>query len=421
MNRTEPLLPDNPTPTIKAPLTAEETARILSAWQLTPAQHSSILQTQILPAELHPFLPSTTNNTNQLPTITASTTRPKAVLILGQTGAGKTRLAPLLLSALTSLSPTRTPLHLIADTFKTYHPFYTTCLSQHPNLASRLTRRDAAAWLLAVCTHAAQAHHPAVLVETACRRPSDFQRIVKAFATEGYDVRVVVLAVPPALSRLGILVRYWRRLPEAGSQRHGLPVRLTPRVVHDESWEGLRVAVGWVDRLLLLLFRATHSPASSTTIGTTGTAGAGGGRKEGDKEEEEEELEEEEEEEGRVERVVVVRRNGGVVYDSETSRRSKGQEEAGEAGEVSWALEQEWVKGLSVEERRTAEEDLQMLRGLGDPDVDREIDEVEGLLAELGSHEPVGNVVPFDAVNFVSTSVVRLPHCLDILGHHVGH
>ena len=83
-----------------------------ASWHLTPAQHAHILHTQIIPTELGPYLP--------VPP-TATSKKPLAILILGQTGAGKTRFTPSL------LAPLDNPLHLIADTFKTYHPFYTTC------------------------------------------------------------------------------------------------------------------------------------------------------------------------------------------------------------------------------------------------------------------------------------------------------
>ncbi|KAK4043243.1 zeta toxin domain-containing protein, partial [Parachaetomium inaequale] len=207
---------------------------------------TDILHTQILPTELHPFLPSPTSSPPNV-TPRRRQKKPLAVLLLGQTGAGKTRLAPLLLSAFPPSQESPPPLHLIADTYKTYHPSYSACLASHrPELASRLTSAAAAAWLHSVCVHAAQSHIPNILIETACRREGDFERLAETFLGQGYVVRVVVLGVPAALSRLGVMVRYWMRLPEAGPAR-GLPVRLTPRGVHDGSFGGVGGAVGWVD------------------------------------------------------------------------------------------------------------------------------------------------------------------------------
>ncbi|EEY20580.1 zeta toxin family protein [Verticillium alfalfae VaMs.102] len=75
--------------------------------------------------------------------------------------------------------------------------------------------------------------------------PDDFTALAAALHDAGYRVEVVVLAVPRPLSRLGILTRFHEKLPEAGSR--GLPVRLTPIKVHDDSYNGLLNAAQWID------------------------------------------------------------------------------------------------------------------------------------------------------------------------------
>ncbi|KAF3352779.1 hypothetical protein VdG1_08716 [Verticillium dahliae VDG1] len=118
----------------------------LTSYILPTQTSDDIFKSQILPAEFPSLAPAPQTQAGQ---------RPLAVLIVGQTGAGKTRLAPAVLKAQTALRGS--PAHIIADTYKTYHP----------------------------------------------------------------------------------------SLPEAGSR--GLPVRLTPIKVHDDSYSGLLDAAQWID------------------------------------------------------------------------------------------------------------------------------------------------------------------------------
>ncbi|KAK3296255.1 zeta toxin-domain-containing protein [Chaetomium fimeti] len=437
--------PSNPPTTNTASRSPEEIARLLAGWQITPETHAHILHTRILPTVLHPFLPAAEESTaNPQP---QPQPQPLAVLLLGQTGAGKTHLAPLLANAFSQQPPSpfpspstsppqpgsqplpqhpplstpqptppgqpphpnrrrNPPLHLTADAYKTHHPHFHTCLAAlpaTPHLASRLAGPDAARWLEEVCAAAAQARVD-VLVETACRRGGGGEgmgRLVGGFVQKGYGVRVVVLGVASGVSWLGVVGRFWRGVMEMEVEKGGegevkgdgeggdgkkgdggnrekgegredkekggrqcelggpMPLRLTPRVVHDESLEGLRGAVGWLD-------------------------GEGARASEDDK--------------GRVERVVVVRRGLGVVYDN---KRIKGGRWEKEPGALK-ALEREWGRALTEEERRTAEEDIKMLMNLKKPDVDREIEEVQKLIAGLGATDgAMPDMVPFDAVDFI--------------------
>ncbi|KAK4250555.1 zeta toxin-domain-containing protein [Corynascus novoguineensis] len=364
---------------------ADEDARLLASWQISPETHDHILRTRIIPTELGPFLSlhEEKSNENSNSNKKGKGTRPRAILILGQTGAGKTYYTPHLLSTLVddqiqeeqqqnqdepsshsssggSRRQRREPavLHLIADTYKTYHPNFATCLAspRHAHLASRLASAAAARWLHAVCERAASpdtsgtssgAGIDPIVVEAAARRPADFQALVRVFSKAGYDVRVVVLAVPAALSRLGIAHKEGDQ--EEGKSR-GMPLRFTPRAVHDASFDGVEAVRG---------------------------EEAGGGQL--------------------VDRFVMLRRGGGVVYSNERTERGWVKEAA-----ALRALERERTRALTEEERRTATEDIRMLKGLKDPKVDKEVEEIEKLMAGLGTGDGmVLETVPFDAFEFV--------------------
>lgn len=166
--------------------------------------------------------------------------QPLAIIIAGQTGAGKTRFASDIRDVIKHLNPA----HFIADVYKTYHPLYSRIIKDTPALASPATGTDARKWLDMACNWAIE-HRIDTLVESACRHPEDFTNLVKAFHEGRYRVHVVILAVPECLSLLGIMVRYYKRLPEA--QSGNLPLRLTPRKVHYETYDGLLTAADYID------------------------------------------------------------------------------------------------------------------------------------------------------------------------------
>lgn len=208
----------------------------LSSYILSPEESKRIFTTQILPAEL-----GDGQDASSKP-IPSSISRPLAVLAVGQTGAGKTRLAPALLSALSAAG--YRPAHFIADTYKAYHPAYAGIIKDTPHLASPATGPDARRWLAMAASEAVNRRLD-VLLESACRHPDDFTQLARIFHDAGYRVEVALLAVPAGLSRLGILTRFYDKLPESHSGK--LPVRLTPVKVHDESYQGLLDVAAFLD------------------------------------------------------------------------------------------------------------------------------------------------------------------------------
>lgn len=121
-------------------------------------------------------------------------------------------------------------------------------------------------------------------------------------------------------------------------------MRLTPRVVHDESYAGLEEAARFVD------------------------------------------------EGGAVDEVVVVRRGGMVAYMNKNKNRR-----GVEGGDGGWkkdagalrALMGERERGVLVDEREVARRDIDGLRKLGDRRVDELVGEIEGEIAGLGRGDGV--------------------------------
>lgn len=227
----------------------------VSGYRLSDEQSTAIFTNEILPAEF----PASANP--------PCAETPIAVLAVGQTGAGKTVLARDIVHHFSSLQPA----HFIADTYKTYHPEYTRLMLSNPSIASPATGSDARKWLeMAAKEAVGRRRH--VLIESACRHPDDFCQLVKIFAEAKYRVHVILMAVPEALSRLGILIRFYQKLPEG--QSRGLPVRLTPVKVHNDSYAGLIYAAKFLDDTKLAHQVIVVRRGSLVAFGGAGDGGA---------------------------------------------------------------------------------------------------------------------------------------------------
>ena len=111
-------------------------AGLPTEWKLKPEDRVAIFNKDIAPHELEPYMHLHHKEDGK---------QPLAVLIVGQTGAGKTRLAPDLGKAMADTNCGAA--HFIADTYKTYHPHYADCIAKAPEKASILAGLDARIWL----------------------------------------------------------------------------------------------------------------------------------------------------------------------------------------------------------------------------------------------------------------------------------
>ncbi|KJZ72847.1 hypothetical protein HIM_07791 [Hirsutella minnesotensis 3608] len=295
----------------------------ITSYRLPDGELHRIYASQIEPAELPRRSPSAADR---------DALRPLALLTVGQTGAGKSFLSESLLPALRQRRAGRPfqVAHLIADTFKTYHPSFSRLMVTNPRLASAATGHDARRWLM-MAAREVVARRIDVLLESACRHPGDFPELAQVFRDAGFRIEVLVLAVPAPLSRLGILVRFYERLP--GAQSRGLPVRLTPVKVHDDSYAGLVDAAAFLDD-------------SSVA-----------------------------------DQVLVVRRGNWVAYGEDRGVNKQVYQAVG----VVKALQRERERPLTTEETETALKDLNKLTL--DEDAAKQVDEVRDMLRPLMSGE----------------------------------
>ncbi|AJC62109.1 zeta toxin family protein [Streptomyces sp. 769] len=180
--------------------------------RLSPAEHRWIFDELIAPSYLHGIV---------------SRTDPRAVYVLGQPGAGKTAAAKMVKRAMRPGTK-----RLMGDDFKVSHPDYHQLLADDPRNAGAAIRADYRSWFAQAEAYV-RARRGDVLIEGAPGSAKEFLGSVLPFASEGYPIELVVLAVREADSRLATALRYAR------AQQIGLNGRFTSRAGHDRCFGAL--------------------------------------------------------------------------------------------------------------------------------------------------------------------------------------
>ncbi|MFD5512133.1 zeta toxin family protein [Streptomyces sp. NPDC127051] len=152
---------------------------------------------------------------------------PRAVYVLGQPGAGKLLAARMVKRA---MRPGTT--QLVGDDMKVPHPDYLRLLTEDPRNAGAAIRADYRAWLTEAEEYVRRRRGD-VLIEGAPGNAQEFLTGALPFATDGYPIELVILAVREADSLLSTALRYARAL------QLGLTARFTSRTGHDQCFRAL--------------------------------------------------------------------------------------------------------------------------------------------------------------------------------------
>ncbi|KAB1931890.1 toxin [Micromonospora sp. ALFpr18c] len=155
--------------------------------------------------------------------------RPVVVIVGGQTGAGKTAVTAMVKQALGSGSGF---ININMDFYNPMHPSFHHWQAEDETTASAKVRPDGERWWGKAQQYAID-NRCHVVLESAMRYESEFEDIARRFHDAGYRVEVAIVAVPEALSRLGILHRYWSEVQEVGRGR------LIDTTIHDECYHGV--------------------------------------------------------------------------------------------------------------------------------------------------------------------------------------
>jgi UDP-N-acetylglucosamine kinase len=187
--------------------------------------------------------------------------RPVVVFVAGQPGAGKTKTTEAVLAGFGSRGGA---VVVNSDYFKPFHPRYHRLLEEDDRTAAAYTSLDGRRWMVRAEEYL-RARRVNTVVETTMRVPGDFVGPAAVFRAAGYQAHVAVLAVPAALSRLGIVARYQQQVQASGRGR------LTDRANHDDCYTGVLQTAVRIDAECLVDVVAVYRRGNQLLYGNTVT------------------------------------------------------------------------------------------------------------------------------------------------------
>ncbi|WP_271986527.1 zeta toxin family protein [Pseudoclavibacter terrae] len=167
------------------------------------------------------------------------------VLVGAQPGAGKTRVVS------RASRDTGSAVAVVGDDLRQFHPDYARLMRDDPLRMPEVTAQAAGAWARMSSDYLRE-RQASVVFETTFRQPDAVVATAKEFRDAGYRVEVRALAVPEAVSRLGVLSRYAEQVRDQGVGRW------TPQEFHDNAAEQMPkslervISEGYVDRALVV-------------------------------------------------------------------------------------------------------------------------------------------------------------------------
>ncbi|MDX2692189.1 zeta toxin family protein [Streptomyces ipomoeae] len=163
--------------------------------------------------------------------------QPVAIIVSGQTGAGKTSITTL---ATQALADRGAHVNINLDTYKPYHPKFDALMRADDTTAGAYTSIDGHKWMEAAEAYAIDQRFDIVL-ESAMRDPRDFEEPAARLRAAGYRVEVPVVAVHESMSRLGALDRYLKQVEAFGQGR------MIDQGIHDACYAGVVRATASID------------------------------------------------------------------------------------------------------------------------------------------------------------------------------
>ena len=191
--------------------------------------------------------------------------RPTVVFLVGQQGAGKSRVASMVADVLNKRGGFA---ELDSDLYKPYHPQYDQLMRRDDALMAAYIGPDSWAWL-AQAHEYVRGHKINVLKPETAQDSRGAAAHLRAYRDAGFRIEVMALAVPAAMSNQGIISRYHEQVVDRG---HG---RLTVQANADRAYTGVLDLADAIDSGRLadetgVFRRGEATPRYSNALNTAG-------------------------------------------------------------------------------------------------------------------------------------------------------
>ncbi|AYA17996.1 zeta toxin protein [Streptomyces alfalfae] len=220
-------------------------------YQLSSAENERIFRERIVPDLLQGRTP------HETPTI---------VFLIGQPGAGKSRVTEMMAAQLNRHGGF---VDVDSDLYKPYHPAYAELMAQDDTLMAAYTRADGRAWM-AQAEQYVRDHGLHAIIQETSQNAEAVEHKMRSYRESGARIEALFMGVPRAMSNQGIIARYFEQLADQGQGR------LTVQANADESYRGIldladRVDAGKLVDLASVYRRGETKPRYSNALDSSGT------------------------------------------------------------------------------------------------------------------------------------------------------
>ncbi|MFD5588828.1 zeta toxin family protein [Streptomyces sp. NPDC127063] len=196
----------------------------------------------------------------------ASQETPTVVFLVGQPGAGKSRVTEMVAAQLNRHGGF---VDVDSDLYKPYHPAYAELMARDDTLMAAYTRADGRAWM-AQAEQYVRDHGLHAIIQETSQNAAAVEEKMRAYREAGARIEGLFMGVPQAMSNQGIVNRYFEQLADRGQGR------LTVQANADESYQGIleladRVDQGALVDLASVYRRGESKPRYSNTLDSAGT------------------------------------------------------------------------------------------------------------------------------------------------------